>query len=158
MKKIMIGILSLGLVTTGGAAVYAQSDAGNGEGLFNFGQMSKIMEHHPEQSKEELKLMYNTMHGTNEAAPSANFNMGEMHDIMHEDGEFSLMHENLSQEDMDRMIELMDETDGPVNFGQMKNLMKDIHPEFTTKELKEMYNNMHGTNGAEPSKNFSNMK
>ncbi|AOM83598.1 hypothetical protein BBEV_2240 [Salisediminibacterium beveridgei] len=159
MKKLMIGLLSLGLITTGGAAVYAQSDAGNGEGLFNFGQMSKIMEqHHPDQSKEELRVMYNDMHGTNGAAPSANFTMGEMHDSMHGDGDFAGMHEAMTEEDMDKMVELMEESNGPVNFGQMKKVMKEVHPDFTDKQIKEMYQAMHGTNGAEPRKIFSDMK
>lgn len=158
MKKLLIGVLSLGLVAAGGAAVYAQSDEINGEGLFNFGQMSKLMEeHHPDQSKEELKELYNSMHGTNGAAPSANFKMGEMHNFMSENGDFNEMHGDLSSEDMEMMFELMEETNGPVNYGQMKNIMEKVHPELTEKQIKEMYNFMHGTNGAEPSKNFKKM-
>lgn len=74
MKKLLIGVLSLGLVAIGGTAIYAQTSASNGEGIFNYGQMSQFMEEfHPEQTKEELKDMYNKMHGTNGAAPSSNF-------------------------------------------------------------------------------------
>ena len=36
--------------------------------------------------------------------------------------------------------------------------MKEIHPNFSENELKDMYNSCHGTNGAAPSKNFEQMK
>lgn len=160
MKKLIIGVLSLGLVVGGGAAVYAQSDANNSEGMFNFGQMSKIMSVvHPDQSEEELKDMYNTMHGTNGAAPSANFNeMAEHMGDMDVAGDFmSEMHGELSEEDIEKMAEFMDESNGKVNFGQMKKLMEEIHPDLTKEEIKDMYQLMHGTNGASPSANFNGM-
>ncbi|MCE7791135.1 hypothetical protein K8O68_01725 [Salipaludibacillus sp. CUR1] len=39
---------------------------------------------------------------------------------------------------------------GQMNVGQMK----DMHPELTIHELKEMYKEHHGTIGAAPSRNF----
>ena len=42
----------------------------------------------------------------------------------------------------------------PFNFGQMLPFMQEMHPDLTKDELREMYNNCHGTNGAAPSKNF----
>jgi hypothetical protein len=36
----------------------------------------------------------------------------------------------------------------PVNFGQMKPMMEQMHPDLSTEELKEMYESCHG-NGAE---------
>lgn len=43
---------------------------------------------------------------------------------------------------------------GTFNFGQMLPFMKQVHPDFSEQQLKDMYNNCHGTNGAAPSKNF----
>lgn len=44
-----------------------------------------------------------------------------------------------------------------MNFGQMKPLMKKMHPNLSADELKQMYRDCHGTNGAMPSKNFNMM-
>jgi hypothetical protein len=46
---------------------------------------------------------------------------------------------------------------GTFNFGKMKAMMQEMHPGMTDDELKEMYNQCHGTNGAMPSKNFKEM-
>ncbi|MFE8699656.1 hypothetical protein ACFYKX_03350 [Cytobacillus sp. FJAT-54145] len=46
---------------------------------------------------------------------------------------------------------------GVMNFGQMKPFMEEMHPELSEKELKDMYESCHGTNGAMPSKNFQHM-
>lgn len=46
---------------------------------------------------------------------------------------------------------------GTNNFGQMKQMMEEMHPELSTNELVEMHKKCHGTNGAEPSKNFEKM-
>lgn len=46
---------------------------------------------------------------------------------------------------------------GTFNFGQMKPMMKEMHPEMSNEELKNMYNDCHGTNGAMPSNNFEMM-
>ncbi|MEH7886213.1 hypothetical protein V7654_18075 [Bacillus sp. JJ1609] len=46
---------------------------------------------------------------------------------------------------------------GTFNFGQMKPLMEKMHPDLSNEELKQMYNDCHGTNGAMPSKNFQMM-
>jgi Ca2+-binding EF-hand superfamily protein len=46
---------------------------------------------------------------------------------------------------------------GTLNYGQMKPMMEKMHPGFSEKELKQMYNDCHGTMGAMPSKNFEMM-
>ncbi|RSD25027.1 hypothetical protein [Mesobacillus subterraneus] len=46
---------------------------------------------------------------------------------------------------------------GTFNFGQIKLLMEKMHPELSQKELQQMYNDCHGTNGAMPSRNFQMM-
>lgn len=46
---------------------------------------------------------------------------------------------------------------GTFNFGQMKPMMEKMHPGLSNEELKQMYNDCHGTNGAMPSKNFQMM-
>ncbi|WP_066172486.1 hypothetical protein [Bacillus marinisedimentorum] len=85
-NKVLTGILAAALIAGGATSVMAYSDGGaadrqpqrEGAGTFNFGQMQNYMEQmHPEWSKEEIKEMYNYMHGTNGSAPSRNFE--EMH-------------------------------------------------------------------------------
>ncbi|MFD2805754.1 hypothetical protein [Litchfieldia salsa] len=62
MKKLVVGILSLGVILGAGTFTYAQ---GNGEGLLNFGQMKPYMEEmHPDLSTKELKEMFNSCHGS----------------------------------------------------------------------------------------------
>lgn len=46
---------------------------------------------------------------------------------------------------------------GLLNFGQMKPLIEKMHPGLSDEEVKQMYNDCHGTNGAMPSKNFNMM-
>ncbi|WP_070119561.1 hypothetical protein [Bacillus marinisedimentorum] len=84
-NKVLIGILAAGLVAGGATTAMAHGDGaaiqsnGEGQGIFNFGQMQNYMEQmHPGWSKEEIKEMYNYMHGTNGAAPSKNFE--QMHE------------------------------------------------------------------------------
>ncbi|WP_394219596.1 hypothetical protein [Halobacillus trueperi] len=60
--------------------------------------------------------------------------------------------------EMERMHQIMLESNAVINFGQAKNLMEDFHPEMTTQEIREMYIHMHGTNGAAPSNNFKEME
>ncbi|MGG7620778.1 hypothetical protein [Bacillus coreaensis] len=61
MKKLVVGILSIGVIFGAGTFTYAQS---NGEGLLNFGQMKPYMEKmHPDLSTKELKEMYDSCHG-----------------------------------------------------------------------------------------------
>ncbi|MFG6116910.1 hypothetical protein ACGTN9_17290 [Halobacillus sp. MO56] len=95
MKSFIIGALSMGFIVAGGVSgVQAASDEMempaegseqmmemdemhqevlNSNGVINFGQAKKLMENmHPEWTKEEIKNMYQSMHGTNGAAPSAN--------------------------------------------------------------------------------------
>ncbi|WP_158736702.1 hypothetical protein [Alteribacillus sp. YIM 98480] len=99
MKKIFIGVLSLGLVAAGGiTAVYAQSSSND---------MSVV--------KAEQMANRNNMH--------------------------QMMHDEI----------------GPINYGQMKKAMEQVHPEWTKEQVKEMYNSMHGKNSAEPSVNFEEM-
>ena len=40
-----------------------------------------------------------------------------------------------------------DTGEGPLPFGQMKPYMEKMHPDLSTKELKDMYNSCHGSNG-----------
>lgn len=49
-----------------------------------------------------------------------------------------------------------DENEGNAafNFGQMKPIMEKMHPDLSNEELKQMYNQCHGTTGAMPSNNF----
>ncbi|ARI78661.1 hypothetical protein [Halobacillus mangrovi] len=58
--------------------------------------------------------------------------------------------------EMNDMHQMMQGQNGFINFGQMKKVMEDMHPDLTKQEIKEMYAAMHGTNGAEPSANFEN--
>ncbi|GAM12955.1 hypothetical protein [Mesobacillus selenatarsenatis] len=46
---------------------------------------------------------------------------------------------------------------GTFNFGQMKPLIEKMHPDLSDEEVKQMYNDCHGTNSAMPSKNFNMM-
>lgn len=48
--------------------------------------------------------------------------------------------------------------EGTLNFDQMFPFMKEIHPNLSENELKNMYNSCHGINGAAPNKNFEQMK
>jgi hypothetical protein len=48
--------------------------------------------------------------------------------------------------------------DGLLNFGKMKPLMQEMHPEFPNQEMGQMYERCHGTKGAMPSRNFSSME
>lgn len=48
-------------------------------------------------------------------------------------------------------------SDGPLNFGQMKPLMEKMHPDLSTKELKEMYDSCHGDKGMMQSKTSESM-
>ncbi|NHM32584.1 hypothetical protein [Neobacillus terrae] len=44
-----------------------------------------------------------------------------------------------------------------INLGQMKKHMEEVHPGMTTQEMKDMYKDCHGMNGAMQSKNFQMM-
>lgn len=51
------------------------------------------------------------------------------------------------------------EMDGSViNFGQMKSHIRESHPELNNRELREHYNEMHGTGGSSRSNNFEGMR
>ncbi len=54
-------------------------------------------------------------------------------------------------------IQTQREAQGTFNFGQMQGYMEQMHPDWSTEEMKEMYDYMHGTNGAAPSRNFEEM-
>ncbi|GLB59423.1 hypothetical protein [Cytobacillus sp. NCCP-133] len=41
--------------------------------------------------------------------------------------------------------------EGLFNFGKLKPHMQEMHPNLSGQELKAMYENCHGTNGAKPS-------
>ena len=47
--------------------------------------------------------------------------------------------------------------EGLVNFGQMKPFMEEMHPDFSTKELKEMYDSCHENGGMMDNINAENM-
>ncbi|MBT2689983.1 hypothetical protein J7I93_17590 [Bacillus sp. ISL-47] len=47
--------------------------------------------------------------------------------------------------------------EGFLNFGKVKPLMQEMHPEFSNQELKEMFESCHGTKGAMPSSVFKQM-
>ncbi|MCA1012037.1 hypothetical protein [Halobacillus halophilus] len=59
--------------------------------------------------------------------------------------------------EMEGMHQTILDSTAVINFGQAKNLMKEMHPEMSTKQIKVMYTKMHGTNGAAPSANFEEM-
>ena len=95
MKKFIIGTLTFGMIAAVGMTdVNAESGQPemphegidqskmeemhdrmmDSEAVINFGQAKNMMEEmHPEMTKEQMKNMYRSMHGTNGAAPSANF-------------------------------------------------------------------------------------
>jgi hypothetical protein len=58
---------------------------------------------------------------------------------------------------MTAFAEESSEGKGTINFGQMKPMMEKMHPDLSADELKQMYLDCHGTNGAMPSKNFNMM-
>lgn len=43
------------------------------------------------------------------------------------------------------------------NFGQMLPFMQQMHPDLNTDQLREMYEDCHGTGGARPSKGWNMM-
>jgi|GEM_PF-5688944 len=73
-------------------------------------------------------------------------------------GQMEMPHEKSGEMmEMEDMHQNMLDSSAVINFGQAKNLMKEMHPEMTTQEIKMMYTKMHGTNGAAPSANFKEM-
>lgn len=48
--------------------------------------------------------------------------------------------------------------EGLLNFGQMKPHMEEMHPDLSTKELKEMYDSCHGSGGMMENSNVENNK
>ncbi|ADU31303.1 CUE domain-containing protein [Evansella cellulosilytica] len=64
MKKIIIGVVALGLVFGIGTSVVAYS---TDEGFPNFKEMLPFMQQmHPDWSDEELEAMYRSCHGNGE--------------------------------------------------------------------------------------------
>lgn len=57
--------------------------------------------------------------------------------------------EDMMHRDMESMMNVKN-----MNFGQMKEHMKNMHPDLSIQQLEEHYKNMHGTGGSENSKNF----
>lgn len=45
----------------------------------------------------------------------------------------------------------------PLNFGQMLPFMQQMHPDYSTKELKQMYDSCHGANGVTQNTSANNM-
>ncbi|WP_280771460.1 CUE domain-containing protein [Salipaludibacillus daqingensis] len=58
MKKLLAGILSLGLVFGIGSSVWASNYNGDFQEMLPFMQQM-----HPDSSEDDLKAMYNTCHG-----------------------------------------------------------------------------------------------
>ncbi|MBT2758805.1 hypothetical protein J7E71_23320 [Mesobacillus foraminis] len=54
--------------------------------------------------------------------------------------------------DMEQMMK-----EHKMNFGQMKSHMKEMHPEFTNKQLEEHCKSMHGAGKSSSSKQFQGM-
>lgn len=87
----------------------------------------------------------------NSVTNSGKMNTENMDSMMN--GDMQEMMNGDMQEMMDgNMQEMMN--DKNMNFGQMKDHMKEMHPELTEQQLEEMYKNMHGTGGSENSNNF----
>lgn len=54
--------------------------------------------------------------------------------------------EDMMHTDMESMMNVKN-----MNFGQMKENMKNMHPDLSIQQLEEHYKNMHGTGGSENS-------
>lgn len=54
--------------------------------------------------------------------------------------------EDMMHTDMESMMNVKN-----MNFGQMKEHMKNMHPDLSIQQLEEHYKNMHGTGGSENS-------
>lgn len=66
--------------------------------------------------------------------------------------------ESMYMNHMDNSESMHIEMDGAViNFGQMKSHIRESHPEFNNRELREHYKEMHGTGGSSRSNNFEGM-
>lgn len=136
-KTIITGALAAALIATGGTGLYMASAKENSvnpaeimkEQGIDFNQMTDMMKNG--DSKDMQKFM-------DEQGVDSN----QMTDMM----------KNGNVEDMQK---LMDEQN--ISFGQMKPQMENMHPDLSTQELEQMYKDMHGTGGAENSKNFQGM-
>jgi hypothetical protein len=82
---------------------------------------------------------------------------GGMTGVSAQSGEMEMGEENSGHMNMEEMHDHMMDSNAVINFGQAKKMMKEMHPDMTTKQVKAMYKEHHGTMGAEPSANFKEM-
>lgn len=87
----------------------------------------------------------------NSVKNSGKMNTENMDSMMNGDMQ-EMMDGNMQEMMNGDMQEMMN--DKNMNFGQMKDHMKEMHPELTEKQLEDMYKDMHGTGGSENSNNF----
>lgn len=135
-KTLFTGALAAVLIATGGTGFYlvtAEENPVKTGGLqeegFGYEQMAEVM---------------------------GNRNFDEMEKFMDEQNiDFDQMEEMMETGSFEDMQKFMDEQN--INFGQMKPHMRDIHPDFSDQQLEDMYKGMHGTGGAENSRNFRGM-
>ncbi|MGS2778317.1 hypothetical protein ACVBAX_13205 [Robertmurraya sp. GLU-23] len=130
MKKTLITVtLAAALIVGGGTGLYYAS------AKENVGTQDNSVKNSGKMNTENMDSMMN----------------GDMQEMM--DGNMQEMMDGNMQEMMNGdMQEMMN--DKNMNFGQMKDHMKEMHPELTEQQLGEMYKDMHGTGGSENSNNF----
>ncbi|PTL39101.1 hypothetical protein [Alkalicoccus saliphilus] len=82
---------------------------------------------------------------------------GGMTGVSAQSGEMDMREENSGHINMEEMHQHMMGSNAVINFGQAKKMMKEMHPNMSTKQVKAMYKEHHGTMGAEPRANFNEM-
>lgn len=83
-------------------------------------------------------------------------NVEEAEKVMKQQGiDVDQMYELMNSGDYEKMQEYMQNAN--INFGQMIPYMKQMHPNWSTKELQDRFESMHGTGGSFNSKNFQGM-
>ncbi|WP_210365383.1 hypothetical protein [Bacillus sp. REN3] len=133
-KKVVIVALASALIATGGTGLYMVSANERPSNPAEFMEGKGIGTRNMMDSKKEWdyenmqKFMEGQQPGMDEMIRSGDF------------------------EDMQRFMEEQN-----INFGQMKPYMKKMHPDLSDRDLERMYKGMHGTGGAENSRNFRGM-
>ena len=83
-------------------------------------------------------------------------NVEEAEKVMKQQGiNVDQMYEVMNSGDYEKMQEYMQDVN--INFGQMLPFMKQMHPNWSTKEIQDHFESMHGTGGSFNSKNFQGM-
>ncbi len=142
MKKTLITVtLAAALIVGGGTGLYyasAKENVGaqdNSEKINNEDMQEMMNGNMQEMMSGDMQEMMN----------------GDMQEVMNGDMQ-EMMNGDMQEMMNGDMQEMMN--DKNMNFGQMKDHMKEMHPELTEQQLEEMYKNMHGTGGSENSNKF----